>query len=83
MKIKTCRKKKKKKKRSVKKYNISKCKIQLLWQNEETNTKNEEKILKAVRKEDIMYRGTKIRIAAAFTSETLQTKRQRSNILKV
>lgn len=65
-----------KKKNAVKKYNVSKCKIQLLWKNEETNTKNEEKILKAVRKEDVMYRGAKIMIAAAFTSETLQTKRQ-------
>ena len=46
--------------------------------------KDKEKLLKAVReKRQITYKGTPIRLAADFSAETLQARREWHDILKV
>ena len=46
--------------------------------------KNKETILKAAReKEQVMYKGTPIRLSADFLAETLQSRRERHDIFKV
>ena len=47
------------------------------------NVKNKERILKAAReKERVSYKGTPIRIAADFSAETLQARREWDDTLK-
>ena len=49
-----------------------------------TKIKGKEKILKATREEQqITYKGTPIRLSAAFSAETLQARREWHNIFKV
>ena len=46
--------------------------------------KEKEKLLKAAReKQQIKYKGTPIRLRAAFSAETLQARREWHDILKV
>ena len=46
--------------------------------------KDKDKILKATReKQQIIYKGTPIRLTADFSGETLQARREWHNIIKV
>ena len=46
-------------------------------------TKLKERILKAKEKQQIIYKGTLIRLSADFSAETLQTRREWHDIFKV
>ena len=48
-----------------------------------TKTKQKETILKAAREKQVTYKGNPIHLTADLSAETLQTRRERQDILKV